>query len=144
MNRELPAIAKLSMRVLACCEEAVTRFPRRHRYGVGADLRGEAMAVARCCHKAWRERSRQLQRVRELSEAIDNLKLTLQLCDSVHAFGSSREFEAVARLASDLGRQCGGWLKQLHTQGQNDPAPCAPGQRAPILSSRAASAEATP
>jgi len=29
MSRELPEIAKLAMRALACIEEAVTRFPRR-------------------------------------------------------------------------------------------------------------------
>ena len=144
MNRELPAIAKAAMRVLACVEEAVTRFPRRHRYGIGADLRSQAMAVARCVHRAWRERSRQLQRVHELSAAVDDLKLTLQLCDAVKAFRSLGEFEVVARLVSDLGRQCGGWLKQLHAKGQNAGAGHPPGQRAPILSSRATPAGVAP
>lgn len=144
MNRELPAIAKQAMRAQACIEEAVTRFPRRHRYLIGQDLRAQAMRVARCVHKAWRERSRQLQRVHELSEAVDDLKLTLQLCDAVKAFRSLGEFEAVARVVSDLGRQCGGWLKQLHSKGQNDRAETPPGQRAQILSSRAAPQGATP
>lgn len=143
MKRELPEIARLAMRALAGIEEAVTRFPRRHKYLVGADLRSHAMEVARCVHRAWRERARQLQRVHELSEAVDQLKLTLQLCDAVKAFRSFGEFEVIARLVSDLGRQCGGWLKQLHAKGQNDRARNAPDQRAPILSSQAAPAGAT-
>jgi hypothetical protein len=79
MRAELPPIAKLSQQILVSIEQAVIRFARSHKYGVGADLRREAMRVARCVHRAWRERSRQLQRVHELAEAIDDLKITLQL-----------------------------------------------------------------
>lgn len=140
MNRELPPIAKLAMRALVSIEEAVTRFPRRHRYTLGSDLRERAMAVARATHMAWRDQAGRPQRVRDLALAIDDLKLTLQLGKEVNAFVSFGQFEALARLVNELGRQCGGWLKQLRSQGQNaaDHTP----QRAPILSSRAASQEA--
>lgn len=137
MNRELPEIAKTAMRVLAAVERSVLRFGRAHRYTLGADLRQQAMAVARIAHLAWRQRGRQLQIVRELSTAIDNLKLTLQLGQMVDAFRSFREFEALARIVNDLGRQCGGWLKALHSMGQNQPGK-SPAERAPILSSQAA------
>lgn len=143
MNPGLPAIAKQSARVAAAIEEAVTRFPRRHKYGLGADLRGNAVQVMRAVRKAWRERSRQLQRVHELSAAIDNLKDSMMLADAVKAFGSFAEFEAVARLVNDLGRQCGGWLKALHSTGQNEQGQSL-AQRAPTLSSRAAPQGATP
>lgn len=118
-------------------EEAVTRFPRRHRYTLGADLRRDAMQVNRCVHRAWRDRAQQLERVRELALAMDDLKFTLQLGKDVNAFGSFREFEMIAQLASDLGRQVGGWLKALRNSGQNDRQPSAI-QRAPILSSLSA------
>jgi hypothetical protein len=143
MNRELPPIAKLAMRVLACVEEAVTRFPRKHRYTLGSDLRSRAMAVARATHRAWRDQARRQQRVHELALAIDDLKITLQLGKDVQAFRSFGQFEAVARLVNDLGRQCGGWLKQMRSQGQNA-AGQSPSQRAPILSSRAALQGASP
>jgi len=143
MKSELPSIAKHAARVAAAIEEAVTRFPRRHKYALGADLRANAMQVMRAVRKAWRERSRQLQRVHELSAAIDDLKDSMMLADGVKAFGSFQEFEAVARLVNDLGRQCGGWLKALHSTGQNGQGRF-PGQRAQTLSSRAASHEATP
>lgn len=142
MRSELPPIAKAAMRTLAAIEESVLRFSRAHRYAVGADLRGQAMRVARLAHQAWRDRSRQLQRVHELALAIDDLKLTMQLGNDIHAFRSFREFEALARIVSDLGRQCGGWQKALHTTGQNGRGE-SPGQRAPTLSSLAASREAT-
>ena len=143
MRGELPPIAKLSQQILVSIEQAVIRFGRSHKYGVGADLRREAMRVARCVNRAWHERSRQLQRVHELAEAIDDLRLTLQLAEGVKAFRSFAEFEALARLVNSIGRQCGGWLKRLHSTGQNEQAGTRLAQRAPILSSRSASSEAT-
>lgn len=67
MRAELPPIAKASQQILVSIEQAVIRFARSHKYGVGADLRRESMRVARCVHRAWRERTRQLQRVHELA-----------------------------------------------------------------------------
>src|SRR5882757_11129627 len=131
MRSQLPPIARASRRVVMVVEEAVTRFPRRHRYTLGADLRRGAMDVNRCVHRAWRDRSQQFARVRELAIAMDDLKFTLQLGKDVNAFGSFREFEMIAELASDLGRQIGGWLKALRNSGQNGSEP-RPTQRAPI------------
>lgn len=132
-------IAKQSARVAAAIEEAVIRFPRRHKYGLGADLRGNAVQVMRAVRKAWRERSRQLQRVHELSAAVDDLKDSMMLADVVKAFGSMAEFEAVGRLVNDLGRQVGGWLKALHSKGQNGQEVRPPEQRTQALSSHGTS-----
>ena len=143
MKRELPPIAKAARRVLMVIEEAVTRFPRRHKYTLGADLRRESMQVCRCVHRAWRERGRQLTRVHELATALDDLKVSLQLGKDINAFGSFEEFEAIARIVSDLGRQVGGWLKALHSKGQNGQERSSPVQRAPILSSQTAPQGAT-
>jgi len=144
MSGELPPIAKIAMRILVAIEDATGRFPHRHKYRLGADLRDQAMRVARLVHRAWRDRDRQVERVRELAEAIDDLKLMLQLSDSVEAFRTGNEFESIARLASEIGRQCGGWLKRLQSKGQNVTGD-GPAQRALILSAHAASlAEANP
>jgi len=88
------------------------------------------------------DRSQQLRRVHELSDAIDELKLRIRLSKQVNAFGSFGEFETIVRTTADLGRQCGGWLKRLHSKGQNAQAASPPAQRASILSSRDASQEA--
>ena len=137
MSPPLPPIARLAQRVLRDIELAVIRFPRLHKYQVGADLRRQAMQIARCVQRAWRDRSQQLQRVRELVLAVDDLKITMQLGQDVRAFSSIGQFEALFRLVADLGRQSGGWLKALMSNGQNGSA-SAPAQSAHTLSSRVA------
>jgi hypothetical protein len=119
VRQDLPAIAKAAARVRAAIEESVNRFARINRYSVGADLRNAARQVARLTFIAWRDRKQQLGRVRELSTAIDDLKLEMMLAKDVNAFRSMNEFEDRARLVSDVGKMCGGWLKELEKKGQN-------------------------
>lgn len=132
-----PPIARLSHRILTDVETAVRRFPRFHKYSVGADLRAHAMQVARCVHKAWRDAEQRLHRVMEVCSAVDDLKISMQLAKQVRAFGSFAEFEAVARLVNELGQQSGGWLKKLQSKGQNEQV-LEPAQRAQILSTQVA------
>ena len=137
MFSRAPPVARLSHRILADVENAVRRFPRFHKFSVGADLRAAAMQVARCVHKAWRDPEQRLQRVKELCSAVDDLKISLQLAKEVKAFGSFAEFEAIAKLANGLGQQSGGWLNSLQSKGQNGEAR-GPSQRAQILSAQVA------
>jgi hypothetical protein len=132
-----PPIARLSHRILVDVENAVRRFPRFHKYQIGADLRAYSMQVARCIHKAWRDPEQRLARVLELCSAVDDLKISMQLGKAVKAFGSFAEFEALAKLVNELGQQSGGWLKKLQSKGQNAEALEQP-QRAQILSTRVA------
>ncbi len=142
MKDELPDLAKRAARVAASIEEAVTcRFARIHRFAAGADLRAQARAVVRATHVAWHDRQRKLQRVHELSRAVDDLKIEIQIADLVGAWGSRKELEAVGRLVHDLGRRVGGWIKALQPQGQNASG-VTRAQRAQTLSARPASNEA--
>src|SRR6185437_6638431 len=127
MSFSLPPIVKLAERLLVDIEQAVRRFARFHKYSFGADLRAQAMKVARLAHRAWRDRARQAEWVGQLVWAVDDLKLSMQL--------GSR--------AADLGRQTGGWHRQLHPNVQNGPHRIA-GQRDQILSSRATPAGVKP
>lgn len=129
---------------MADIEIAVSRFPRRHRYTVGARLSEEILEVAMCAHGAWRNRENQAGRLEELAAAIDRLKLRMQLAQQVHAFASFAQFEALARVAADLGRQCGGWQKKRISKRQNAQQSEPAAQRPQILSSHAASSEAIP
>ncbi len=139
MSDELPAIAKDAARVAACIEQAVTRFPVKFRHSTGNDVRAAARHVVRCVHLAWYTRGRiKLQRVHELSEAVDNLKIEINIADLVKAWGSNGQLEAVSRLVRSLGMQVGGWLNDLYSKGQNAAAVGQP-QRAQTLSSRDAS-----
>jgi hypothetical protein len=136
MFKNLPQIVRLAQRVGAAVENAVMRFPRYHKYSIGADLRTDGRLVIRSAVRAWRESQQRLERVREFAAAIDQLKDSMQLGKDVNAFGSFKEFEAVARLVNELGARCGGWLNSV-ARGQNGKA-SAPAQRAQILSSRVA------
>lgn len=142
MAFEIPPIARVAERLLKEVEETVRRFPRYHKYTFGSDLRREAMHVARLTHRAWRDHDQQTHWLRRLAFAIDDLKLSLQLGKQIEAFASFRQFEMLARIAADLGRQCGGWLKQRQLNGQNGSTAKPSSQRPETLSARAASSEA--
>lgn len=124
-----PAIVKASETALVAIEEAVSRFARKHRYQVGAELRTDARAVAKLARKAWRNAS--TESIGKLSDAIDDLKLSLSVALRVSAMPFA-QFEALARPVDSLGRQCGGWQKK-HSKGQNRAVQAPPG-RASILS----------
>ncbi len=143
MAFDLPPIAKTAERLLVEIEQAVRAFPRYHKYAIGQDLRTQAMAIARLCNRAWRDRPRQLHWTDQLIWAIDEVKLSLQLAQHLRAFRSFHQFEQLIRLAEDLGKQAGGWKRQQqqHPKGQNPPRTAAP-ERAQTLSTRAASAHA--
>ena len=88
-------------------------FPRYHKYSLGTELRHQAMEVCRLILRAADRRDEQLPRVQALVEAVDDLKLQLQLGKELQAFRSFNEFQAIAELAVDLGKQSGGWRKRL-------------------------------
>jgi hypothetical protein len=119
MTFSMPPIVKLAERVLVEIEQAVRRFARFHKYTFGSTLRDRAWEACECAHQAWRDREHQAAWLTKLVHAIDNLKIALQLGSRIKAFASFRQFEMLARLVSDLGKQAGGWNKQLHPKGQN-------------------------
>jgi hypothetical protein len=143
MTYSLPPIVKLAERLLVDIEQAVRTWPRYHKYAHGAVLRAKAMDVAETAHRAWRDRPRQAQWTQQLVWKIDELKISLQLGSQIRAFASFAQFEALARVAHQLGRQAGGWRKQQSSQDQNAAPRSAP-QRVKKLSTRNASLGANP
>jgi hypothetical protein len=139
MTYSLPPIVKLSGRLLKEIELAVRRFTRYDKHTVGADLRRQAMQVCRTAQRAWRDRANQAGWVTKLVWEIDDLRTTLQLGSALKIFASFAQFEMLARLIADLGKQAGGWKRQVHPKGQNAGAESAPQQRAKTLSASAAS-----
>jgi hypothetical protein len=140
MSFSLPPIVKVAERLLVDIEQAVMRFSRAHKYVFGTDLRKAAMKVVKRAQRAWRNRDDQAGSIAKLVRAVDNLKIHLQLGMRIKAFRSFAQFEALARLASDLGRQAGGWQRQhqQHPKSQNRMPPSAC-ECAQILSTCAAS-----
>ena len=120
MTHFAPPVVKAAERILLDIELAVRRWPRSHRYGIGADLRRQALALAVGANLAWREQSRRGEHVRGLVEGIESMKVLLQLGSQLRAFSSFGQFEQLARQAHDLGRQVGGWSKsEQHPKTQN-------------------------
>ena len=129
----IPPIVKTAERLLFEIEQAVIRFPRFHKYSTGTTLREQAMSVTQLTHRAWRDRKRQAQWMDDLVMALDDLRITMQLGSRLKAFRSFGQFEQIARTASELGRQVGGWRKQQSPKSRNDHR-SAHGQRAQTLS----------
>jgi hypothetical protein len=137
---QLPPIVKAAERLLVDIENAVRRFPRYHRYQIGADLRTQAMQAYRVANRAWRDRAHQRRWVEQLVWAIDELKQYLQTAKLLHAFTSFAQFEELARQAHGLGAQAGGWRRQFtNPQAQSAPGSNAVVQRGKKLSTCAAS-----
>jgi len=109
----LPPVYRDIKRLLVQVEEAVRRFPRYHKYTLGTDLRGQAMKLLRLVHKALRDKVHQLKHVQSLLWALDDFRLTLQLAKELAVFKSFAQFEALALLTGNIGKQCGGWYKAL-------------------------------
>jgi hypothetical protein len=142
MSYSLPPIAKDAERLLLDIEQAVSKFPRRHRYTAGQELRQQAMKITEYTHRAWRESSRRTEWAYRLKWEVDALKIRLQLCSRLRTFASFAQFEELARQAKALGKQASGWHSQLssqHPKGQNEPGGQAQVQRAQKLSTRGAS-----
>lgn len=140
MYAALPPIVKLAERLMLEIEQAVRGFPRYHKYSLGLELRKQCRDVVRLCYRAWRAKSEQHTVLPALVEGIDDIKLSLQLGSQLRAFSSFAQFEALLRTALELGRQAGGWRRQVlsHPKSQN-PEPGAARERAHTLSTRSAS-----
>ena len=139
MSFTLPPIVKQAERLLLEIEKAVRTFPRYHKYACGAELRAQALRVCKIAHRAWRHQQQRAKLVGDLVFAIDDLKLLMQLASRLRAFASFAQFEMLSRIASDLGKQAGGWNQQYPSKVQNADAGNAHPQRDQILSTPAAS-----
>jgi hypothetical protein len=138
VNAGIPPIVKLAERLRRDIEVAVQRWARYHKFAHGTVLRTKAMALAELTLRAWRDRARQREHVQQLVYDIDAMKQALQHGSECRMFASFAQYEAIYRIALDLGRQAGGWLKNHSLTTQNAPSRETP-QRGQILSTRAAS-----
>lgn len=110
--RQLP-IWRDANRLLLAIEQAVRHFPRYHKYALGSDLRRQAMGICRLILRAYNEQDKPLPQVRRLVLAVDDLKCQIQLAKELRAFRHFKEFQDIAELAVQLGRQSGGWRRRL-------------------------------
>jgi len=50
-------------------------------------------------------------------EAVDDLKITIQLAKALQVFSSFTAFQRVAELAVAIGKQGGAWMRHLSSTG---------------------------
>ena len=143
---QLPPIVKAAERLLVDIEQAVSRFPRAHRYAIGSDLRKKAMHVYSQACRAWRETTHKRHHVERLVWMVDELQQHMQIAKLLHAFVNFRQFEHLARQVNAIGAQAGGWRRnfQQSPSVQNAAGLKTGPQRDQKLSTRAASAGANP
>jgi|SRR5579859_1729665 len=141
-SSQLPSIVQVAQRTQREVDLAVRRFRKDDRYDQGARIRACVTEVRRLGYRAWNSPERRAQLLQDLVDAVDDLKLELQLARESHAFPSAAEFDAIWRSVESLGTQAGAWRNSVHPKGQNPAPPQAQQERARKLSTRAASCEA--
>jgi len=142
MTFQLPPIAKTAERLLLEIGRAVPGFPRKYRE-IGKELRDQAMGITVLVHRAWRDKRNQLALIERVVWDVDALKIRMQLCSQLRAFASLAQYEMLARIARELGKQAGGWYREKSSShpntGQNAQGGQAHAQRAEKLSTRGTS-----
>ncbi|MDP2903621.1 MAG: four helix bundle protein [Methylovulum sp.] len=119
MNKTLP-IWRDATNLLLEIEQAVKHFPRYHKYTLGSELRTQAMLICRLTGRAWRDKSSAQHWLEKLVPAVDDLKIQLQLAKELQVFRNFAEFERLATLTVDVGKQSGGWLRRLQVSSQSE------------------------
>ena len=99
--------------LLVMIEQAVRHFPRYHKYALGTEMRQQAMRVCRLIVRAYHDKENRVTQVQRLNDAVDDLKIQIQLAKELMAFRHFQEFEAIATLAVAVGKQSGGWKRHL-------------------------------
>ncbi|MCK5718922.1 MAG: four helix bundle protein [Thiomargarita sp.] len=111
-QKQLP-IWRDTNRLLLEIEQSVRHFPRYHKYTLGSELRLQTMKVARLINRAIKDKEHTLYYLDRLVLSLDDLKIQLQLAKECQAFRNFAEFQRLAELAYNIGKQSGGWRKYL-------------------------------
>ena len=114
--RHLP-VWKAAMDLAVHLEHAVRRFPRYHKYTLGTELRQTAQRlcrwVARANNASGEARYKALD---QLVLAVDEMKTLLTLAQEMQAFANFNEFAQATDLVVVLGKQSGGWRRQVRSE----------------------------
>ena len=133
-----PPILRHAEALMLDIEKAVLQFPKRHQHVSGQQLRQQIFKVVQLASQAWCKPAERASLVDALDEALIDFRITFQLAKRLQAFASFGQFEDLARKLAELGREVGGWKRQLHPKGQNAVSRAKP-QRAMTLSTPSAS-----
>lgn len=114
--RHLP-VWKAALDLAVHLEHAVRRFPRYHKYTLGAELRQTAQRLCRLVARAndAKDAARAVA-LDELVGTVEEMKTLLTLAQEVKAFANFNEFSGAAELTVSLGKQSGGWRRRVRPE----------------------------
>lgn len=115
----VPPILRHAEALMLDIEKTVLRFPKRHQHVSGQQLRQQIFKVVQLASQAWCKPAERIALVDALDDALIDFRITFQLAKQLQAFASFGQFEDLARKLAELGREVGGWKRQLHPKGQN-------------------------
>jgi len=98
---------------------AVRHFPRYHKYTLGTEIRQQAMQICRLIGQAWRNKQAAVPALRRLINAVDDLKLQIQLAKQLQALRNFAHFQRLSELAVSVGKQSGGWYRRASKQPES-------------------------
>ena len=78
--------------LLLLIEQAVKHFPRYHKYTLGSELRSQAMLICRLISRSWHHKSQAYRLLPQLVDAVDDLKIQVQLAKELHVWRNFAEF----------------------------------------------------
>lgn len=94
--------------------ERVQRFPRSHRYGLGAALETRARRILELLIRAKYD-DRRIERLEEANLELEVLRFELRLAADLGIM-PHRGREAAIRTITAVGRQVGGWLAHVRSR----------------------------
>jgi hypothetical protein len=113
MQRKDIPIWRDATQLLLAVEQAVRHFPRYHKYTLGTEMRQQAMKICQLVSRSWQDKARAPETLPRLVLAVDDLKIQLQLGRELQVFRNFAEFEKLAGLTVQVGKQSGGWLRRM-------------------------------
>jgi hypothetical protein len=114
--RHLP-VWKAAMDLAVHLEHAVRRFPRYHKYTLGAELRLTAQRLCRVVARANNPQSEaRWHALDELVLTVEEMKTLLTLAQETKAFANFNEFAGATELTVNLGKQSGGWRRRVRPE----------------------------
>ncbi|MEO7330600.1 MAG: four helix bundle protein [Minicystis sp.] len=102
-------------------DAAVQRFPKGHKYTLGARLRNIAADIVLGVARAIRREGR-AQALAALTDRIEDLKLLLTLAKEVKAFSSFNGYARVVNQVVGLARQAEAWRRSVVAKSGPEPA----------------------
>jgi len=103
-------IYKAALDMAVYFERIVANFSRYHKFTLGSELRVLSHHVVLLVIKA-NNATDNIVQIRELLDALEELKILVHIAKEIKAFHSFNSFEMCVRHLDGVTRQSAGWLK---------------------------------